>query len=69
MTIPFSQTKPEDWYIASWSLLAWLETLIKSVALAAGILAFINALAIGEYVFPSGDLLSLVIILLVLALG
>ena len=57
------------WHIAKWPALAWLETIIKLVALIIGISAGMNALVGGEFAFPTGAKLVQFIILIILSLG
>jgi len=63
-------TKPAvKWHIAKWPPLAWLETIIKLVALIIGISAGVMALAVGEFALPAGTELAQFIILIILSLG
>ncbi len=61
--------RSEGWYVAKWSALAWLETIIKSIAILIGIIALINALSNGSFELPSGTLLVQFILLGILSLG
>ena len=63
-------TKPAvKWHIAKWPPLAWLETIIKLVALIIGISVGVTALAVGEFALPTGTRLAQFIILIILSLG
>ena len=57
------------WHIASWPPLAWLETVIKAIALIIGISALIAALAGGAWALPGGLRLAQMIVLGILSLG
>jgi len=57
------------WHIANWPALAWLETIIKLIALTIGISVGVNALAAGKFAFPAGLRLIQFIILIILSLG
>ena len=57
------------WHIASWPALAWLETIIKLIALIIGIAVGMNALAIGNFQLPTGLRLGQFITLIILSLG
>lgn len=61
-------TRSEQWYVAKWSNLAWLETIIKGTAILIGILALVNSLQ-GSFKFPSGVQLVQFIVLGILSLG
>ena len=69
MTDLLSQSNPKGWHFARWSELAWLETIVKSSALTAGVFALIDASANGVFIFPSESALALAIILFILSLG
>ncbi|MFC2026267.1 hypothetical protein ACFLUC_03635 [Chloroflexota bacterium] len=58
-----------EWHISRWSYLAWVETIIKSIAILIGISAFVDALSAGTYFFPTGLRLAQFIILGILSLG
>jgi hypothetical protein len=58
-----------DWYIHDWTFLGWIETIIKTIAIIIGILAFYLSLDSQEWVIPSGIRLVQLIILGVLSLG
>ena len=64
-----SSSTQKAWHIANWSPLAWLETAIKLVGLAAAVIALVNALSGGVFTAPSGARLIQVIVQAVLALG
>lgn len=55
--------------MAAWPPLAWLETIIKLLALALGIDALLGALAAGSFALPAGPALLQFLILLLLSLG
>lgn len=61
--------KKKGWYVAQWSALGWLETLIKVAALVVGISAGIAAISSGMWTLPSGLSLAELIVLVVLSLG
>lgn len=58
----------EGWHVAKWSTLAWLETIIKGIAILIGILALVNSIN-GSFEFPSGVQLVQFIVLGILSLG
>ena len=57
------------WHVAPWPPLAWLETVIKLVAIVIGIVALIQALTAGEFALPGGLRLAQLVILALLSLG
>lgn len=57
------------WHFARWPALAWLETIIKLLALIIGITIGLTSLSAGKFVFPTGLSLAQIIILIVLSLG
>jgi hypothetical protein len=59
----------EEWYVAEWSPLAWLETGMKAIALVRSIVAAIRALVGGGLAFPSGLRLAQLIVQRLLSLG
>ncbi len=63
------ETTGKTWHVASWPLLAWLETGVKLVALALGIVALVQALAGGALALPDGVRLAQLLILAFLSLG
>jgi hypothetical protein len=69
MTSLSANTSPKVWHFASWKTSAWLETIVKSIALLAGFLAFIYASVNHKLVLPSGSVLIIGIILFILSLG
>jgi len=44
----------KNWYVARWPFLAWLETVIKLVALGIGIAAFVRSVSLGGLMLPVG---------------
>ncbi|MBL8119136.1 MAG: hypothetical protein J0L63_00685 [Anaerolineae bacterium] len=62
-------TASKKWYVANWSPLGWLETVVKLIALGAAIVALFNALSSGTFIAPSGSRLLQVIVLALLSLG
>lgn len=69
MTSSSSVTDSKRWHVAAWPPLAWLETVIKLVALVFGIAAFIDAAGTGTFDLPSGARLAQVVVLAILSLG
>lgn len=57
------------WYIAEWPTLAWLETALKLIAIAIGIVAFVQALSGGTFGLPGGIRLAQSVVLAFLSLG
>jgi len=57
------------WHFAKWSLLAWLETIVKTIAILFAIVALVNALSSGIFQLPSGVRLAQSIVLGILSLG
>lgn len=64
-----SQTSSTGWHVAQWPPLAWLETLIKLIALVIGMLALVHSLSAGEFALPSGLRLAQLIVMAILSLG
>jgi hypothetical protein len=64
-----SSSSPRSWHIARWPALAWLETIIKLVALIIGISAGVSALSVANLALPAGLRLVQFIMLIVLSLG
>jgi hypothetical protein len=62
-------TPSKHWHIANWTGLGWLETGLKLVALAAGILALYRALTSGTFITPAGTRLIEVVLVALLALA
>ena len=61
--------RSEEWHVAKWSSLAWLETIIKSIAILIGIAALVNALSNGTFELPPGVQLAQSVVLGILSLG
>jgi hypothetical protein len=59
----------KHWYVAQWSPLAWLETVLKLAALMTAIVTFIDTLTGSTFDFPSGTPLVQFLILVILSLG
>lgn len=59
----------KTWHVARYSGLAWLETIIKLVALAIALITFVDAYPDSGYDFPSGSALVQWGILVLLALA
>jgi hypothetical protein len=57
------------WYIHNWTVLGWIETGIKAIAIIIGVLAFYLSLDSQEWIIPSGIRLVQLIILGLLSLG
>ena len=64
-----AQMTDKQWHVAKWPPLAWLETAIKLVALAIGLLAFFEALSAGEFALPAGQRLAQLLVMALLSLG
>jgi hypothetical protein len=66
-----NNTPPDSrpWHVYPWPPLAWLETVIKLIAIAIGIVALIQALAGGQFALPGGLRLAQLVILALLSLG
>jgi hypothetical protein len=58
-----------SWHIAKWPPLAWIETLVKLVALATAIYTAINVIGHGTFQSPTGSTWVEFIILIILSLG
>jgi hypothetical protein len=58
-----------EWHVADWPCLAWLETVLKLVAILIGLVALVRATSEGAIALPSGTRLAQLIILVVLSLG
>lgn len=59
----------QDWYIADWPPLGWIETGLKAIAIVIGIFVGIKAVGVGSFAFPVGIRLIQWIVLAVLSLG
>jgi hypothetical protein len=59
----------KQWHVAEWPPLAWLETGIKSIALALGIVTAVRALSGGGLAWPGGLRLAQLVVQVVLSLG
>jgi hypothetical protein len=57
------------WYIHNWTLLGWVETVVKSIAIIIGISAFYLSRYSQVWIIPSGSRLIQLIILGILSLG
>jgi len=64
-----SDSSVRRWYVAQWPPLAWLETVIKLVAIGVGVAAFVGVLSKGDWALPSGLRLAQAIVLALLSLG
>jgi hypothetical protein len=64
-----SQAPSAGWHVAQWPPLAWLETLIKLIALVVAVVALIDSLAAGEFALPNGLRLAQLIVMTILSLG
>lgn len=62
-------SKSRSWHVHPWPPLAWLETVIKLIAIATGTVALIQALAGGQFALPGGLRLAQLVILALLSLG
>jgi hypothetical protein len=63
------KAEERSWHVASWPLLAWVETIIKLAALVVALAAFVSALGGGAWRLPSGVALAQWVVLIVLSLG
>lgn len=63
------QASEKRWRVAQWPPLAWLETVIKLVAILIGILTLVDALSTGNLTFPDGLPLTQLVVLALLSLG
>ena len=59
----------KSWHVAKWPPLAWLETLIKLVALGIGMGTAVSALANPNFALPTGPRLAQFVLLIILSLG
>lgn len=59
----------QGWHIANWGLWGWVETIIKGVGIAIGIIAFINSNSSAGLVFSGNPELGAVIVLAVISLA
>lgn len=62
-------SSPKTWHVAQWPPLAWLETIIKLVALGIGVGTAVTTLANPTFALPTGLRLAQFILLIVLSLG
>lgn len=67
--LPAAPPTAKQWHIGAWPPLAWLETVIKLVALGVGLITFADALTLGNFALPSGVRLVQMGLLVVLSLG
>lgn len=63
------QSDPKSWYTARYTVLGWLETGIKLIAIAFGVYALAQALSLGDFSLPAGLRLGQWVVLFVLSLG
>lgn len=63
-----SYTK-QDWHVAKWPPLAWIETGLKAIAIVIGIYMGFQAVVYGCFAFPEGLRLAQTIIMVILSLG
>ena len=64
-----STTNGKQWHVATWPLLAWLETVVKLAGICTGIAALIEAATGGGLGMPEGARLAQFIIMVVLSIG
>ena len=64
-----TQQTRKKWHVARWPLLAWLETMVKLVALGIGVWALVSRLPAGALAWPAGGQRVQLIVLVVLSLG
>jgi hypothetical protein len=60
--------RSEGWHVAKWSTLAWIETIVKAIAILIGVVALVNSFH-GSFEFPTGSRLVQFIVLGILSLG
>lgn len=60
---------PKKWYVGPWPTLAWVETILKLIALGAALMAVSKALTVGSFQPPLGKTWVEIIIMVVLSLG
>ena len=59
----------QGWHMAQWGTWGWAETILKLVAIAAGLLAFVRTLSLGALVIGGNPHLAAVILLVLLSLA
>lgn len=59
----------QDWHVANWGLWGWIETAIKGIGIAIGIIAFVNSNSSAELVIGGNPELGAVIVLAVISLA
>ena len=64
-----TKSRQKDWHFDSWSALAWLETILKTVAIITAIISLYYAVTTGAFFIPTGKNLFQAAILLVLSFG
>jgi hypothetical protein len=69
MNAPSAGTDRQQWHVAAWPPLAWLETVVKLAALILGIVALGQALSGGTFSLPGGLRLAQFVVLALLSLG
>lgn len=62
-------SSPKTWHVAQWPPLAWLETIIKLVALGIGVGTAVTTLANPTFALPTGLRLAQFVVLILLSLG
>ena len=62
------QTQTQGWHVANWGLWGWIETGLKLVGIAAGILAFFNSSSVSTLTIGGNPHLAAVILLALLTL-
>lgn len=58
-----------NWHVANWGLLGWLETAIKGLGMLVGFVAFVDSLGADKFIIGDNPHLAAVILLGLLTLG
>lgn len=64
-----NMTQSQGWHTAQWGTWGWAETILKLIAIVAGILAFINSDAAAPFLIGDNPHLAALVVLALLTLG
>jgi len=58
-----SDTQSQQWHVAQWGLLGWIETILKLIAFGAGLLAFFVSLSAPGFILLGNPHLAAIVVL------
>lgn len=64
-----SGVQTQGWHIEKWGALGWIETVLKLVAIGAGMVAFVRSLSADGFVLANNSHLAAVIVLVLLVVA